>query len=179
MRKTILFFFLAVSRLSYSQSQEFSALRIGEIVPNISFNVVNSRDSILHMQDFEEELIILDFWGTWCNSCIRSFPKLDSLQTKFKSRAKIILVNSMSTTGDTKYKVINFLEKRKKLGKAVNLTVAVEDSVAMQLFPHLYLPTCVWINNSKGSLIAITTKDFVTEANIKAFLESVNGSKGK
>jgi thiol-disulfide isomerase/thioredoxin len=43
------------------------------------------------------KLIILDFWASWCGSCIKRFPKLEEIESAFPGKVKVLLVNSVGT----------------------------------------------------------------------------------
>ena len=36
----------------------------------------------MRFQDFDTDLILLDFWGSWCQPCLRSVPHLVDLQKR-------------------------------------------------------------------------------------------------
>jgi len=36
----------------------------------------------VRFQDFESDLVLLDFWGTWCDPCLKSIPHLVDLQSR-------------------------------------------------------------------------------------------------
>jgi thiol-disulfide isomerase/thioredoxin len=132
--------------------------------------VYNYPTSKIRIGNLKGKLVILDFWGTWCGSCIHGFPKLDSLQKKYKKKLQIILVNSITGTGDTRQKIETFFKKwRTKTGKPLALTYAIEDTVLTKFFPHVYLPHYVWIGADK-KVLAITGSDAVSKENIEAFI---------
>ena len=55
----------------------------GQTLPDHVYqNVINYQADTLKLSDFKGKLVILDFWGTRCLSCITAFPKMDSLQKK-------------------------------------------------------------------------------------------------
>ncbi|MEP6677471.1 MAG: thioredoxin domain-containing protein, partial [Ferruginibacter sp.] len=88
-------------------------LKIGERVPNLEFdNVLNAAYKSTRLGASFDRLIIADFWATWCSSCIREFPKLDSLQDLFKDRLAVLLVNN-PRSGDNEKKVNSFFEKKR------------------------------------------------------------------
>ena len=55
----------------YAQTNEIKPLTIGDKVPDVEFeNVINYSDKKVRLSDFKGKLMILDFWATWCTSCI-------------------------------------------------------------------------------------------------------------
>ncbi len=38
-----------------------------------------------------KEVILLDFWATYCEPCLRAMPALDALYTKYKARGFLVL----------------------------------------------------------------------------------------
>jgi thiol-disulfide isomerase/thioredoxin len=145
-------------------------LTVGDKVPDLQFTMVNYPLRTVKLSEFYGKLVLLDFWGTWCLSCISRFPKLDSLQNKFKDQFQIILVNTVNT-GDTEKKILEFINKWSKNGKKFPFGSAVNDSITPQLFPHNTLPHYVWIG-SNGTVKAITSFEEATADNIKKLLST-------
>jgi thiol-disulfide isomerase/thioredoxin len=143
---------------------------IGDTVPDILFEtVLNHSGTKARLSDFKEDLILLDFWASWCASCAHAFPKIDSLQSTFVGDLKVILVNSRST-GDDLSKVQAFLIKWKsRTGRSIGLTIAAVDTLADNLFPHQIIPHYAWIY--KGRLVALTSSHEVTDRRIRNILE--------
>ena len=58
------------------------------------------------------ELIILDFWTTWCKPCIRSIPKIIAVSEKYdESKVQFIGVNEDSPRNQNKVKpMVNSLK---------------------------------------------------------------------
>lgn len=149
------------------------SLNIGDTISAdlVITHVYNYPASKIRIGDLKGKLVILDFWGTWCGSCIHSFPKLDSLQKKYKNKLQIILVNSITGTGDTRQMIETFLKKwRSKTGRPFVLTYAIEDTLLTKFFPHVYLPHYVWIGTDR-KVLAITGSDEVTTENINAAIK--------
>lgn len=121
-------------------------LKIGDKIPEevwaLPLQVINhpeGQDTIT-LGDYKGKLIILDFWSTWCGSCIAGMPKMDSLQKKFGEKIGILPV-----TGQNKNIVSQFISEKQRL-QSLELPFIVNDSVLKKLFPHRMIPHLVWIS---------------------------------
>jgi len=148
-------------------SQKVQPLKTGDSVPQflwstpmLSIDQSGSKTN-LNLSKYNDKLIILDFWSTWCSTCIGKFPTLYSLQQQNQKDLEVILVNAKST-GDPFEKVNQFLSKRKA---AYHFTSIVEDTVLKKAFPHHGVPYYAWIKDNK--VVAITDADGITERNIE------------
>lgn len=147
------------------------ALTIGDKVPDIKFRMVNYPSQSAKLSDFRGKLVILDFWATWCGSCIHSMSKIDSLQSRFKQQVQILLINTASTLDD-ELKVMKFLKSwEKRNHKRFEVPSAILDFEADSIFRHSALPHYVWITPD-GKLAAITSTKEINAQNIKSFLSS-------
>lgn len=161
---------------SYAQSppSNISPLSIGDTVPDIEFdNVMNYPVSKIHLSDFKDRLLIIDFWSSWCGNCISLFTHMDSLQKKFGNRIQIILFNTLSEIAHDDNlkirKIISRLEKR--TGQQISLPIVYNSKKLDLYFPSRYLPHEVWING-EGIVTGITSALEVTEQNIAAILDN-------
>ena len=84
MKFLIIFIYLITTSLSYSIEQpDIENIVINKYpksYKNITFKDINNK--IINLKDFENKLIILNFWATWCVLCLEEMPSLDSLQSK-------------------------------------------------------------------------------------------------
>lgn len=165
------FLFPILNGYAQSPSTNIRPLTIGDTMPDIQFvNVINSPISTLRLSEMKSKLIILDFWATSCASCLKAFPSLDSLQDMFRNDLRILLINP-TKSGDDLKKVERTLEKAAvRLGKPIDLPVAVGDSIAFDLFQFKYVPRYVWVDDQR-IIRAVTNKAGITVANIKAFMD--------
>ncbi|MEJ5144706.1 TlpA family protein disulfide reductase [Sphingobacterium sp. MYb388] len=150
-----------------SLSKQVQALEQGEQVPDLKFiSLVNAKKQSLKLSDFKGKLIILDFWATWCSSCVAALPKLNELQKKFQDKIQIIGVT------DQKVELIETFYKQRVEIQNLNLVFPTEtdDNVLANYFPHQTISHLVWISEDR-KVIAITESNELTEENITKILE--------
>ena len=160
----------AMNGLAQSPPPPIPALDIGDTVPVITLtNLYNYPVSTIQLSRFKGKLVILDFWSTWCGSCIEAFPKMQHFQNKYGDQLQVLLVNTYM--GDDIKKVKPFFEKQKaRTGEAINLPYSLLQASLAQYFPHRFVPHYVWIDQ-QGKIIATTSQAEVTGENISAVLE--------
>lgn len=127
-------------------------IAVGEQVPDVVIKGItdaNYSSASLHQMS-QDQLLILDFWATWCAPCLYALPKMDSIQQEFKDQLKVVLI-----TYQGEKEVRNFFKGRIKNGFPVpKLPKVFGDTLLRNLFPHNTIPHYVWIKN--GSVVAIT-----------------------
>jgi len=156
---------------SKSENHILKPLAVGDTMPPFLLsNILNTQQQSIHLSQLAHKLVILDFWATWCSSCLKGFAKLDSLQQQFPLQLQPILVNNTRTTADTKESIAAYLGKRNQSPKTkISLPVSIEDDPDLQqLFPHLRVPHYVWLYNNK--VVAITSASELTKQNIQSIL---------
>lgn len=141
-------------------------LKVGDRVPDILIpKIIRDTKTSAKMSDFNDQLLILDFFDTFCGSCIDALPKLDSLQKIFGNKIKILTVSYQSEEV-----MRNFFNTNKYLlSKKVQLPCAVEDKILGSHFQYKLISHEVWIY--KGIVVAITGTDYVTAENIQTILD--------
>lgn len=167
----LLAFVLAVGKgMAQNQPVPEQGLAIGQAVPDVALHsMVNYPAPSAKLSDFKGKLLILDFWATWCGTCLGAMPKLDALQQELGDQLQIILVNTQNTR-DTEEKVLEYFDKRKNPdGQKFRLPSAINDSTLLKLFPHQLIPHYVWIGTD-GKVKAITSSEQVTAENIRQVL---------
>ena len=99
----IIFIFLKIitfSNLLFSESfSDFEEQLLPEIILFDEDKLQTTLSSYLNKS--KNNLIIINFWATWCPPCIKELPSLNRLAKDFKEKKIIILAVSMDR-GDEK-----------------------------------------------------------------------------
>ncbi len=60
---------------------------------SFEFQLVSTGES-MSVSDFGGNVILLNFWATWCAPCITELPELDELQVTYRDRGLVVLTVS-------------------------------------------------------------------------------------
>lgn len=136
-------------------------LKIRENIPIMNLiPILNDKIDRINLNDSEDKVIILDFFDTFCATCIATMPKLQKLQDQMKDKLKIVMVSWQDqATMKQFYRTNSFLKKNK-----VAMPTIYSDTILRKYFPHLGVPHVAWLY--KGKVEAITHSDFVDETNV-------------
>ncbi len=94
MRILILFTFLITNAFAneISDLKNLVVHKIPKIYDNVIF--LNGADEEINIQNLDSQLIILNFWATWCEPCKEEMPSLNRLQANKKlENLKIYPIN--------------------------------------------------------------------------------------
>ncbi|WP_312788931.1 TlpA disulfide reductase family protein [Sphingobacterium sp.] len=122
---------------------------------NSSFSVLNYNSTKVDLNKFKDKIIVLDFFDTYCVSCIEGMPKLQEMQQQMQDKIQVLMVTWQSKEVIEKFYRNNGFLKEKK----VKLPTIVSDTNFKKLFPHQGVPHTVLIY--KGKVQAITYPDYV------------------
>jgi len=163
----------AVINTATAQSSQIRPLTKGQKVPNLhlSLHIGDSINSV-NLYDLKKKLILFDFWGVYCSTCIAQMPHLQKLQEEFGNNIQIIIVTQNTKKEvDKLFKRINGHVSPEITYASKHLPFIVEDSLLSALFPHDGVPTHVWLDSAK-ILKGVAYYNSTTSENIEAFLEN-------
>lgn len=158
---TLLIAATSTPALSQKQINEQNlTYKVGDTVKNLSFkNLIFNESRSAKLKTFPTELVIIDFWDTWCQPCVAALPHNQKLEEQFKGKLKFIGVTRSSE------KIINsFLRERN-----LPITTETDDTTLVKQFPHSTVPHYIWIKNSV--VIAITNQKEATSENVQNALK--------
>lgn len=78
-----------------------------------SFKLRNLNGDIVNSKDLLGKVVVLDFWATWCQPCIRSFPGMQKAVTKYENDKDVVFlfIDTWERGADYEQKVNEFIKK--------------------------------------------------------------------
>lgn len=150
-----------VSAQQVNTGSQYKGLKIGdEFIAPTAMQQLPNRGNGIDLKKLENKVVILDFFDTYCGTCIQSMPHLQQLQNKLKNKIQIITVGWQDKATLEKFYATNAFLKENK----VNLPVIYSDVYLKERFPHQSVPHVVFL--FKGKVQAITGGKLITEETI-------------
>lgn len=100
MRLALSLFCLVLLTGCYSRSKPSS---IGNAAPDFS---IQDADRTVSLSRFRGDIVVLNFWATWCPPCIEEMPSLEQLQKKFQGTDVKIVAVSVDDDADDYHKFL-------------------------------------------------------------------------
>ena len=97
--------------------------RIGENAPDFS---VQDADRTLTLSQFRGQVVVLNFWGSWCAPCIEETPALIQMQARLRDKGVTVVGVSIDADHAAYHKFlkdfgVNFITVRDEAQKSATL----------------------------------------------------------
>jgi len=80
---------------------------VGNPAPDFSVNPVSGSTGTMSLKGLHGNVVLVDFWGTFCEPCKKSFPKLQDLYAKYSAQG-LRIVGVSEDEVDDKDKIPTF-----------------------------------------------------------------------
>jgi thiol-disulfide isomerase/thioredoxin len=161
----IFLFFCALPIAGTGSGQTIKPLKIGDSIPSFpTFEAVNYRSNRISLDSFKNQLVIMDFWATWCTPCVARFPRTDSLQKLFKGKLQLI-----PFTDQSRSHIQSFFDRVNRKYHFSFPTI-VNDTVLVSCFQDKkrWTGAFIWIKN--GVVIGFTDDNAFNEKTVRLVL---------
>jgi len=64
------------------------------------FTLPNLDGDDVSLAEYQGSVVIIDFWATWCEPCLRMFPEIHALQQAYADRGVVLLVVSLDKSAE-------------------------------------------------------------------------------
>ncbi len=119
----------------YDSPSNMPAVDVGSDAPD--FKLKDEQGGFKTLDDYKGNVLVLDFWGTWCKWCVKAMPELQKVHQHFQGKNAIVLGISCQEPDDAD--PVKF-----KKDKSITYKTLLEgDQVALQYgvrgFPTLFV----------------------------------------
>ena len=141
MRILIIFIFLITNSLASEISNIKNLVINKELKKYEDLTFLDSTKKQINLEDFKGNLILLNFWATWCAPCKEEMPSLDLLKNNsYLDNLKIFPIN---VGQENEKKAIDFFNEL----KIKNLDTYFDSSVTLaKKFSLRGIPTTILLN---------------------------------
>jgi cytochrome c biogenesis protein CcmG/thiol:disulfide interchange protein DsbE len=77
--------------------------RIGTAAPDFT---IQDSDRKVVLNQLRGNVVVLNFWATWCGPCVEEMPSLVQLQRRFADKGVVVLGVSIDVDGDAYHKFL-------------------------------------------------------------------------
>jgi len=162
---------LGVLAIFYEGAREAKSLApadAGKIAPALKAERAGGGDVAL--TDFKGQVVLVDFWATWCPPCTQELPVLVRLTQQLEARGVVLLAANRIAT-DSKEDVRLFVTQRVPQPLPTNVHIAFAGEDVMEQYKIQALPTLYVID--RGGRIANVMVGFSSEAELRSRVEKV------
>ena len=73
-----------------------------DVQPAPAFALKDLSGKTVGLADFQGKVVLLDFWATWCGSCVAAMPKLQKLHDRLGAKGFVVIGIATDAAGVTK-----------------------------------------------------------------------------
>ena len=106
---TLLFFIVAVVGCAKNENPIDAA--DAEQDNAVTFRVIDEKELDSVIAGYRGQVVLVDYWATWCLSCVELFPHTVELHEKFGEKGLAVISVSLDDSG-SQAAVLDFLKKR-------------------------------------------------------------------
>jgi peroxiredoxin len=77
---------------------QYAAPALGDLVPN--FTLRDETGKVVALSEFRGQIVVLNFWATWCPPCIEEMPSLNKFAERYQGKGIQVIGLSVDENAD-------------------------------------------------------------------------------
>ncbi len=119
-----------------------------------SFTLLNTELEEVSLSDYQGQVVIVDFWATWCKPCQEEVPRFIELYDEYQAQGfEMIGISTDDVDGRLK-QIELFFEELSKRGFDINYPILLAESDIIQRYQVPALPSAYLINRD-GKIVKV------------------------
>ena len=151
MKNYSIFVFLIIVTLIFAQNNKDN--NEPSYIPAYDFNLPlfndSGQDSTIHLSSLKGNVVLLNFWATWCGPCIAEIPEFNDLYNKYNSEGFEILGVSVSDN----YKQLKKFSNKIKVDYKLLFGSSDEMGIVIQNYGGFYSVPVSYLINRDGFVV--------------------------
>jgi cytochrome c-type biogenesis protein len=144
---------LVTSDPDFDPSSVEEGMKVGMLAPD--FTTVTPDGQEISLSDFRGNIVLLNFWATWCGPCRTEMPEFQNIYEQFSERGFTILAMDFLETPDAVTRFAEELNLTFPLG--MDESGAINDSYGIAQYPTSY------VLDGNGVIVAVHAGPFLGE----------------
>ncbi|MCK5305628.1 MAG: TlpA family protein disulfide reductase [Candidatus Omnitrophica bacterium] len=135
--KLIISFFLLILMLVPAKAAWGAGKKlVGKKAPEISISKIFNAKQKHSLKSLRGQVVLLEFWATWCPPCIKAMPHLEKLHNKYKNKGLVII----SISAEKESAIKKFVKSKKlTFPVAIDSGRKTNSSYGIKSIPTAYL----------------------------------------
>ncbi|NER09119.1 Thiol-disulfide isomerase or thioredoxin [Muriicola jejuensis] len=161
--KPIKFYAIKYANRFFSENTTPVDKRTNESIEVFDWSLRELEGETLNFEEFRGNVVLINFWATWCPPCIKEMPSLQDLYDSYGDRVTFLFI-----ARDKERNVSRFMEKN---GYA--LPVYFEDGITPQLFYNPRIPSTFIVSREGTVAMAKSGEYDWNSAEVRELLDSL------
>ncbi|BCJ85784.1 thiol-disulfide oxidoreductase ResA [Effusibacillus dendaii] len=128
---------ILVALINFTNSDK-KTVSVGQAAPN--FTLADLNDKPLALQDLKGKVVLLNFWGSWCEPCRVEMPSIQSIYERYKDKGVVVVGVNI---GENKVTAKGFTDR---LGVTFPIILDQDRSVTLDQYHVGPIPTTYFID---------------------------------
>lgn len=118
----------------------------GDVAPDFTLN--DLRGKAVHLADLKGNVVLLEFWATWCPPCKDSIPTMNDLYKRYHEKGLILLGISVDKGQNVIETVKAFVKEH-----SIQYPILIDNKDVNTLYGVYSIPTIILIDK-KGKIVS-------------------------